>query len=126
MEIHNFLMHIMETQSRNLIIDCKNTNFVLQMASINTKLNNLKPQHYKLYKLSMWLHQQCKDHFPLEDDYDKHLDLIEDIQTIDNPDSFVALLENYDIFSSKQASGIPDTTLGDLAWALASKYLINN
>lgn len=97
--------------------------------SLATALNNLKqeqPQKYKLYQLALWLNHESLGYFPIEEDIDNQLALITDLQTIHTPDKFVSVLVSYDLFDRNQKSPIYGAILGDIAWGLASKYLINN
>jgi hypothetical protein len=99
------------------------------MASVATALNNLKqenPQYYKLYKLAVWLNRQSSDFLSIEEDESKLLDLIVDLQKVHDPDSFVNLIVDYDIFDRNKQFDSYSPTLGEIAWGVASKYLVNN
>jgi hypothetical protein len=98
------------------------------MSSINTILENLKeryPIRYKLYQLAVWLCHESPSHFPIDDDLDRQINFINELQKIQTADSYMDLLLNYDIFDQHRKSNIYGATLYDIGWGLASRYLNN-
>jgi hypothetical protein len=96
------------------------------MSELKTALNNLKqekPGYYKLYQTGIWLNQSSPSMYPIVEDYDRHLDFIEELQKVTSPDKFLALLVNCDMFEENRTFNDSDITFGDVAWGLASKYL---